>query len=186
MGIPQSSLEKINIHELTRKAASGEVAAFEQLYQLFFPRISRFVSFRVAHRESAEDVISGIFIKAWESLQGGSSIASFHAWIYTVARNAIIDYYRGKREFIDLTELENYLEYDDNVVDAVNLDYETREFLQALSALKPDQQQVIRLKFVEDLDNEEIAAVTGKSSGAIRVIQHRAITALKKLIKPRS
>lgn len=170
-------------HTLVSRSAQGDRKAYEALYAEYFPKISRFVAFRVSHRETAEDLVADIFIKAWESLQGSSEISSFPKWIFTIARNRVIDHYRTKKSPVDLFELENLLEYEDKIVDTLDLDIASRKFLQVLDKLSFDQQQVIRLKFLEDLENEEIAAITEKTPGTIRVIQHRAITALRKLLK---
>lgn len=175
--------DKARIDALTSLAAAGDQKAYESLYQEYFPKISRFVSFRVSHKETAEDLVAEIFVKAWESLQANREISSFPKWLFTISRNRVIDHYRTKKSTADLFELENLLEYEDNIVNAIDLDIASREFLQALDRLKPDQQQVIRLKFLEDLENEEIGAIIDKSPGTIRVIQHRAICALKKLVK---
>ncbi|MCL5436091.1 MAG: RNA polymerase sigma factor [Patescibacteria group bacterium] len=169
--------------QLVSLASAGDQKAYESLYREFFPKISRFVNYRVSHRETAEDLVAEIFVKAWQSLQGSSEVSSFPKWIFTIARNRVIDHYRTKRPTADLFELENLLEYEDNIVNTIDLDIASRQFLEILDELPSDQQQVIRLKFLEDLANEEIAAIIDKTPGTIRVIQHRAIGALKKLLK---
>ncbi|OGE81067.1 MAG: hypothetical protein A2826_00695 [Candidatus Doudnabacteria bacterium RIFCSPHIGHO2_01_FULL_43_23] len=175
--------EKLNnTDQLARAASKGDESAFMALYQDFFPKISRFVGVRVSHKQTTEDLTAEIFVKAWQYLQSEERIASFSSWIFTVARNRVIDYYRTKKSFSDIFELENLLEYEDNIVEAIDLGIASKEFLQVLGSLTDDQQQVIRLKFLEGLDNEEISAIIDKSSGSIRVIQHRAITSLKKLL----
>lgn len=176
--------EKLNnTDQLARAAGKGNQEAFSALYTDFFPKISRFVILRVSHRETAEDLTAEIFVKTWESLQKKEErIASFSSWIFTVARNRIIDYYRTKKSFADLFELENLIEYEDNIVEVMDLEIASKEFLGVLDKLTDDQRQIIRLKFLEGLDNEEIGAIIEKSSGAIRVIQHRAIITLKKLL----
>ncbi len=171
---------KFNIDALVAEASAGNEQAYARLYSEYFPKISRFVAYRVSHKETAEDLVAEIFIKAWETLQGSNEISSFNAWIFTIARNKVIDHYRTKKEFTDLFELENLIEYEDGIVEAIDLDIASKKFLQAAEYLAPDQQQVVRLKFLEDLNNEEIAAIMDKTPGTIRVIQHRALTALKK------
>jgi len=181
--IRQSPGKLNNTDQLARAASRGDEDAFGALYTQFFPRISRFVILRVSHKQITEDLVAEIFVKAWENLQKEENITSFTAWIFTVARNRIIDHYRTKKTFADIFELENLIEYEDNVVEAIDLDIASKEFLQVLDQLTKDQQQVIRLKFLEDLDNEEIGAIMEKPAGSIRVIQHRAIISLKTLLK---
>lgn len=180
--ISNNSVKPNNVDQLVRAAQAGDRLAYEAIYHEFFPKISRFVGFRVNNRETAEDLIADIFVKAWEKLQGQDVIVSFSSWIFTIARNSVIDHYRTKKSFADLAELENLIEYEDNVINAIDLDIASKEFLKALETLNPDQQQVIRLKFLDDLENEEISTILEKPVGTIRVIQHRAILSLKNQI----
>lgn len=177
--------EKHALHTLTRAASQGDKGAYETLYNAFFPKIARFVAFRISHKETAEDLVADIFVKAWEYLQQSQEINSFGSWIFTIARNKIIDYYRTKKAVTDLVEIENLLHYNDRITEGLDLDFQTKEFLALLPHLSPDQQQVMRLKFFEDLNNDEIGAIMGKTSGTIRVIQHRAIIFLQKRISRR-
>jgi RNA polymerase sigma-70 factor (ECF subfamily) len=145
-------------------------------------KIYRFIYFRVSHKEVAEDLAEEVFIKAFAGLSKLQDTRSFEGWLYQIARNQVIDYYRSKKQTVALDEIENTLEYEENIVDVVNLQQQQKIFLKLLRELAPEQQIVIKLKFLEDLENPEIAALLHKSEGAIRVIQHRAITKLKELL----
>jgi len=171
------------IKALVAESGAGDKNAYEALYHEYFPKISRFVGYRINDKETAEDLTAEIFLKIWENLQTPTQIDSFNSWIFTVARNKIIDYYRTKKVTSNLFELENQLEYEDNIINAIDLDIASRKCLRHLDKLSADQQEIIRLKFFEDLENDEIGAITDKSPGTIRVIQHRAIIALKKYLK---
>ena len=171
-----------NLDSLVSAAACGDQKAYEMLFNEFFPKISRFVALRVENRPVAEDLTADIFVKVWETLQEKQEVSSFYNWIFTIARNKIIDHWRTKKTYSDIFELENLLEYEDNVVEAIDLTIASKKFLQVLDQLSADQQQVIRLKFLENLDNAEIAAIMDKTPGTIRVIQHRAICELKNLL----
>lgn len=177
MAKSQSANPELEI--LIKKALQKDESAFSQIYDLYFDKVYRFVFFRVNHREVAEDLVAETFIRVWGKLTEIQGPANFNGWIYQIARNLVIDYYRSKRPTADLTELENVLEYDDNILEKTNFGYQQREFLEALKQLSSDQQIVIKMKFFDDLDNDEIAKVLNKSEGAIRVIQHRAIQELK-------
>lgn len=168
---------------LVSKAKSGDEAAFGQIYDLFSERIYVFIFYRVNHRQVAEDIASETFTRVWDKISAIQSASSFQAWIYQIARNLIIDYYRSKRATIDLSELENVLEYEENILDKANFGFDQKAFLVALKELSPDQQLVIKLKFLEERENNEIAKMLGKTEGAIRVIQHRAILELKKFFE---
>lgn len=171
-----------NLEALVKRACKGDEIAFGRIYDLYFDKVYRFVYFRVNHREAAQDLVSEVFIKAWDKMSRIQEVAAFNAWIFQIARNLVIDYYRSRKPNIDLALLENVLEYEDNMVDRANLSFQQKAFLDRLKHLTNEQQLVIKMKFLEELDNADIARILGKTEGAIRVIQHRAIAELKKLI----
>jgi RNA polymerase sigma-70 factor (ECF subfamily) len=168
---------------LFARAKTGEEAAFGEIYNLFFKKIYRFIFFRVGHKEVAEDLAEEVFLKAFTKIASINESSAFEGWLYQIARNLVIDYYRQKKSTVALEEIENTLEYETNVVDVVNLQKQQKIFLKLLKELGAEQQVVIKLKFFEELENSEIAELLGKNEGAIRVIQHRAIIKLQELIK---
>ncbi len=170
------------LESLLEDAKNGSDAAFSKLYDLYFDKIFRFAFYRVSHKEVAEDITEEVFIRAFTSLSSLGKASSFESWLYQIARNRIIDYYRAKKLLLPIDDLENTLEYETNVIDSVNLKFDQKVFLKVLRELPNDQQTIIRLKFYEDLSNSEIADITGKTEGSIRVIQHRALAKLKELI----
>lgn len=165
------------------KAKKGEDAAFGEIYNLFFKKIYHFIFFRVGHKEIAEDLAEEVFLKAFTKIASVNEDSAFEGWLYQIARNLVIDYYRQKKSIVALEEIENTLEYETNIVDVVNLQEQQKVFLKLLKELGAEQQVVIKLKFLEDLENSEIAELLHKNEGAIRVIQHRAIIKLQELIK---
>jgi RNA polymerase sigma-70 factor (ECF subfamily) len=165
-----------------QKAQSGDQEAFGRIYDHFADKIYRFIYFRVGHQQVAEDVLSDTFVKSWEKINQINSPSALSGWLYQIAKNNIIDYYRLKKELVTLSEVEEFLIDEANPVDSVNLNLEQNNILNVLNQLPQDQQQVIKYRFFEDLSNEEIAYVMGKSEGAIRVLQHRAINKLKELL----
>lgn len=171
------------LQSLLSRAKAGEQAAFGQIYDHFFKKIYTFIYFRVGHKEVAEDLTEDVFLKAFGKIAGISKDGSLEAWLYQIARNQVIDYYREKKLTVALEEVENTLEYETNVIDIVNLERQQMIFLKLLKELGAEQQIVLKLKFLENLDNAEIAELLHKNEGAIRVIQHRAIAKLQELIK---
>ena len=165
------------------KAKLGEQAAFGEIYNLYFKKIYQFIYYRVGHKEVAEDLAEEVFLKAFTKIASVSENAAFSGWLYQIARNQVIDYYRQKKLTVNLDEIENTLEYESNVIDIVNLESQQKILIKLIKELSPEQQIVLKLKFFEDLDNPEIAEMLHKSEGSIRVIQHRGITKLQELIK---
>lgn len=171
------------LRSLILKAKAGEQAAFGQIYDHFFKKIYTFIYFRVGHKEVAEDLTEDVFLKAYSKIANISQEGSFESWIYQIARNRVTDYYREKKLVIALDEVENSLVYETNVIDIINLQKQQIIFLKLLKELGAEQQIVLKLKFLENLDNATIAELLHKNEGSIRVIQHRAIIKLQELIK---
>jgi RNA polymerase sigma-70 factor (ECF subfamily) len=170
---------------LISKAKNGNGAAFAEIYNHFFKKIYQFVYFRVGHKETAEDLAEDVFIKAFSKISSFKS-ENLEGWLYRIARNLVIDYYRQKRVNVNLEELENTLVYESSLIEEANLKDQQGVLLKLLKELSNEQQVVIKMKFFEDLDNDEIAEILEKTEGAIRVIQHRAIAKLKELIDKNS
>lgn len=178
----QAHSNEIISEHILRQAQAGTTEAMAVLYNHYFERIYRFIYYRVSHKETAEDLTEEVFVKVFDKLKDLEQLAAFEGWLFQIARNKVIDYYRSKKQTVALEDVENTLEYETNIVDIVNLKTEQIVFIKLLKELSDEQQQVIKLKFLEDIDNSIIAEMMNKTEGAIRVIQHRAITRLKELI----
>jgi RNA polymerase sigma-70 factor (ECF subfamily) len=175
-------------HEIDKafeKAQKLDREAFGLIYDHFSEKLYKFIYFRVGHKELAEDILADTFVKAWTRIQQVDSAKAFRSWLYQIAKNNIIDYYRVKKVTVDLEEVVDILVDATSPVDEVNLIIEQRIVLELIELLPPDQKEIIRYKFFEDLENIEIAQIMGKSEGTIRVIQHRAINKLKELLNKR-
>jgi RNA polymerase sigma-70 factor, ECF subfamily len=167
--------------DLVIAAKSGDERAFGQLYDFYFEKIFRFIYYRVSHKETAEDLTEDVFVKAFLRVSTVKP-ESFTGWLYSIAKNIVIDHYRQKKVVLDLTELESILESDQNVSEEINTVMEQKLFMQMLRKLTPEQQIIIKLKFIEGLENDEISELIAKSEGSIRVAQHRAIQRLQELL----
>lgn len=171
----------LELKQTLRNCQNGDTENFARLYDEFAEKLYRFVFFRVGHKEVAEDIITDTFTKAWQKISQVNSPEALSGWFYQIARNNVIDYYRIKKDFIPLEEVEDFLEDAVNPVDTASLSLDEANLLKLMKSLSPEQHAVIKYKFFENLSNEEIAQILNKTEGAIRVIQHRAITKLKEL-----
>jgi len=168
--------------QLVRQAKAGDSDAFGKLYDAYLERIYRFIYFRVEDQQTAEDISSQVFLKAWENLGrfqiGGTP---FLAWLYTIAHNAVIDHYRTRKVTAALDDVRlsdpGHAEWVENGID---FSVEMQSVKGALSTLTDDQRQVLLLKFIDEMSNEEIARHLGKREGAIRALQMRGLKALAK------
>ena len=172
------------LKQFLKQAQSGDSQAFGRIYDEFADKLYRFIFFRVGHREIAEDVLSDTFVKSWQKIHQINSPKSLSAWLYQIARNNIIDYYRLKKESVALEEIADTLEDAVNPIEIINATMQQKKILDVLNQLPTEQRQVIQYRFFEDLSNEEIAFILNKTEGAIRVIQHRAIIRMKELLNP--
>lgn len=168
--------------KLVKKAQNGEAAAFGRLYDEYIEPIYRFVYLKVSHKADAEDITQQVFLNAWQNVGNYRSQGfPFSSWLYKIAHNAVIDYYRIKssRPHIEFeTAAEIAAETDiDNEIDK---NFELMLIKNAIQKLPPDQQNIVIMKFVEELSNKEVAKILDKTEGAIRVVQHRALKQLKK------
>ncbi len=170
--------------EIIKKAQAGEAGAFGDIYDKYLPRIYRFIFVKVSRKEDAEDLSHQVFLSAWQNIQSFQFQGfPFSSWLYKIAWNAVIDHYRTRKpeESIE-TIAENALSESPNFIKEIDIEIEIKIIRQAILKLEEDQQNVIIMKFVNELSNKEIAGVLGKSEGAIRVIQHRALKQLREHI----
>jgi RNA polymerase sigma-70 factor (ECF subfamily) len=169
------------IAKLVDKAARGDFEAFGQLYSIYLDRIYRYVLYQVKDRMTAEDITEEVFIKAWKSVVSCKGKGqTFSAWIYRIAHNHIINTLRDVRKYTSI-EMENITELDNPNLE-IEMTLDQQELLDAVAELPQNQGQVITLKFVEGLDNREIGRIMGKSEGAVRILQLRALTTLRQKI----
>ena len=173
--------------ELVKRAIKRDSAAFGTLYEVHLDRIYRYVFYRVGSTSEAEDLTEQVFLKAWEAIDRYEPRgAPFAAWLYRLAHNLVVDHYRGKRATTSLDEVSEADDVGVDVMEAVEGRLEVDEVRAALAKLNPDYQQMIVLRFVEGLSHAEAAKIIGKSEGAARVIQHRALQALARAIEDRT
>ncbi len=168
---------------LVEQAKSGDAEAFGQLYDAFVDRVYRFIFFRVTDIEVAEDLTAQVFLKAWENIRRYRPHGPFLAWLYAIARNSVIDNYRTRKQTVSLDEAAPLAGHDEKLDDQVELQFEMQTLQAAMQHLTEEQQEVVTLKFIADYDTTEIADRMGKSEGAIRALQMRALQALARVMK---
>jgi len=168
---------------LVEQAKSGNAEAFGELYDAFIDRVYRFIFFRVTYVEVAEDLTSQDLLKAFENMHRYRPQGPFLAWLYAIARNSVIDNYRTRKQTVSLDEAAPLAGHDEKLDDQVELHFEMHALQAAMQHLTEEQQEVVTLKFIADYDTTEIAQRMGKSEGAIRALQMRALQALARVMK---
>lgn len=171
--------------ELVRLAQEGGAEAFGQLYERYSPAVFRFIYAHVDDRLDAEDLTEDVFVRVWRSLPGYRHQGiPFVAYVFRIARNRLIDYYRRSTRSKQDVSLEETLVGDDrpDPSQLVSNGIEHQEIQTLLLELREDYRTVLTLRFMGDLSPDETAEVMGRTSGAVRVLQHRALAALRKLM----
>lgn len=190
--IPEMALtkkEQREIEKLVRRAQNDDAEAFGRLYDRFVVPIYRYIYYRVS-RDEAEDLAENVFLRAWEKRVSYSkkSGSTFGSWLFRIAHNLVVDHYRvnSKTQTVELSDEMPLASGAPGPAEKLENKFERIELVRALRHLPEIQQQVLVLKFVNDLDNSEIAAIVEKSVGAVRVIQFRALNRLKILLDKNS
>jgi RNA polymerase sigma-70 factor, ECF subfamily len=168
-----------------RVVADHDADAFGELYDRFLERVYRDLFFRTGSHPEAEDLTEQVFLKAWEAIgryrwQG----RPFLAWLYRLAHNAHIDHVRAQRPTTSLNNDQRPIDVASPTAStdlARTLDAEVLS--NALNELTVEQHQVIVMKFIEGLDNEQIAQAMDKREGAIRALQMRALMSLRRVLE---
>jgi RNA polymerase sigma-70 factor (ECF subfamily) len=165
---------------LGRAAASGDVAALGHLFDELLVPIYRYIALRVHRREDAEDLTQLVFeriVVALPRYRPGRS--PFAAWVFRIARNAVIDHVRRERPMEQLDSSHD-LPHGDEVEEISLRGEQIRELRRAIASLTLDQQEAIVLRFVAGLSAEEAARVMGRRAGTVRGLTFRAIGALRR------
>lgn len=177
-GQPRSSGDRSDEKEIVERA-KHDPSAFAELYERHFPRIYRFVYSRVRDATVAEDVTSEVFMKALAGIGRYRDRGwPFSSWLYQIAANTIVDRFRTLHPAEDIDQ-QFGLSDDSSVEEDATRRDDVRRIGSLVQALPAPQRTALVLKFQEDMAVEDIAAVMGKSSGAVRVIIHRAIATIR-------
>lgn len=172
--------------QIIAQAVSGDSVAFGLLYDHYHPQIYRFVLVKVGRVHEAEDITHHVFLNAWVNIAGYKHRGfPFSSWLYRIARNAIIDHYRTAKQDVSLDD-DVHLSFADIVsvdtVSAIDARLDFEKVRGAIKKLKPEYQDIIIMRFIEDMSIKDIATIIEKSEGAVKLLQHRAISQLKQLL----
>ena len=181
--MPESTVPQDGEKSLLARAVDGDEAAFTQLYDQHFYRIYRHVCYRVGQTQDAEDLTQQVFLQAWRGLKTYQSTRSpFIAWLLTIAHNVVVTFYRRHRTVHSLEAAAIDWPSADQMEAGAELRLEHVRVRRAMRLLRPEHQQVLIMRFLEDLGHRDIAAVLGRSEANVRVIQHRALQELRRVL----
>jgi RNA polymerase sigma-70 factor, ECF subfamily len=175
-----AELTEVDLEALVRRARAGDHGALGELYDRFRDRVARFATGRLGDPEKAEDVTSETFEGVLRGLPGYRPGTDFEAWLFTIAHRRVADHFRrrARRREVDLDEARRAAAAS-GPEDAVLAAERRAEVAVAFRRLRPDQQEVLALRVLGGLSAAQVAKVVGKSEGAVRVAQHRALLDLR-------
>ena len=171
--------------ELLQQAWRFEEQALAAIYDRFSPGLYRYAWRLLGDVHLAEECVAETFSRFLHALQGGRGPQEYlQAYLYRVAHNWITDYYRRRTPPALPLDIELRAGTEADPQHAAAQTFEVARMRSALALLTPDQRQVVMLKYLEDMSNEEVARTVGKPVGAVKALQHRALAARRRLLVP--
>jgi RNA polymerase sigma-70 factor, ECF subfamily len=183
----QRSVELKREQGLIRAAQNGSEQALGEIYDAYVDKIYRYLLYRVDCAETAQDLTAEVFLRVVEGLGGYQDRdVPVLAWLYRIAYARLIDYYRdtnriGKQQSIETIDVSQ----DDDLDGVLMSAYHQETVREALRLLTAEQQQVVQLRFMEGYSLQQTADALGKTIGAVKVLQHRALEALSRVLNKR-
>lgn len=181
----EDEAEASRLIALVELARAGDTEAFGLLYDHYHPQVYRFLYYRVGSQALAEDLTSDTFFRALRSMssfrwQG----KDFGAWLMTIARNLTTDHYKSGRNRLEMTteDMSPHDSATEGPESAVLASLTNEALMEAMGQLPPEQQECLVMRFLQGLSIAETAQVMGRSDGAIKQLQLRAVRNLAKLM----
>ncbi|MCS7220513.1 MAG: sigma-70 family RNA polymerase sigma factor [Anaerolineae bacterium] len=170
---------------LFTQAKAFDPAALSAIYDRYESRIYSYIYHRVGDPHVAEDLTAQVFLRVLEAIQNENAWrSSFSGWLYRIAHNLVIDHYRhqARLNHISLDEAPSILAENADPEQAAERQLQGEQLRQAINRLTEEQAQIVSLRFLEGLSITEVAEITGKTEGAVKALQYRAIIALRRLL----
>jgi RNA polymerase sigma-70 factor (ECF subfamily) len=176
-------LEAISDQTVIENAIKGDQEAFSILYERYVVRIYNYIYYRVGNTHDAEDITARVFYRAMGGISRYDNRGvPFSAWLYRIAHNLVANWYRdnARKKEVSLEEVGQFQQRSEHLESVMVQTQENEKLIKAIRSLPPDRQQLIILKLVEDLSNQEIGQIMGKSEGAVKSLYHRTLLSLRK------
>ena len=178
------SVTGAEIRRLVERAQAGDRNALEELYLIHFDRIYSYLHMTVGNRHDAEDLTTQTFLRMLESIgKFRFQAAPFSAWLFRIAHNLSMDHFRANRRWQPEEDVpEPHGSEERSAEDEAFHSIGRKSLLELIDTLSQEQQQVLTLKFVFSFSNGEAATILGKTEGAVKSLQHRALVSLQKQV----
>jgi RNA polymerase sigma-70 factor (ECF subfamily) len=172
--------------QLLADAFHYDDAALSELYDRYDLKIYTYIYRRIGDQTLAEDLTAQVFLKMLEAIRNRKAWhSSFSGWLYRIAHNLVIDYYRQRDHHIQVSLDDEPLlpALDDNPVQTIELKLDVERLRAAVAHLTDEQAQVISLRFLEGYSINEVAEMMNKTEGSIKALQYRAVANLRQLLQ---
>lgn len=183
LGATPARLKETHAENDEALAVRGDADSFVSLYRKHLRPVYNYLYARLGSREAAEDVTSVTFERAWSSIHRYRSVSSFRGWLFTIAHRALADHYRSRQAppSVPMDTLADVL-LDPTLgpEERALLAEQVRQVLRIVATLRPEQQEVIGLRFMAELRYSEIAQVLGKGEAAVKMIAYRALEEIRR------
>lgn len=166
--------------------ARQDPGAFGELYERHVTSIYRYVYYRVGNAEDAEDLTARVFMRALKHVHNYNDRGvPFTAWLYRIAHNVVANFHRdnSRHPSVPLDEVELHGAHHDDADSSIDGQRDRERLLRAIRLLTEDRQQLVVLKFVEQLQNAEIGQIMNRSEGAIKSLYHRTLVQLREVLE---
>ena len=168
--------------ELISMATTGDSEAFGALYEKYIDQIYNYIYYRTSNGKDAEDLCSRVFIRALHHIERYEDRGyPFSAWLYRIAHNLVVNWYRDKEKSEEISLNEQYPPptMDGSVEEQIEKEDDKDSLLRVLTNLPEDRKELLILKHVEGLTNFEIGQIMDRTEGAIKALYHRTLESLR-------
>ena len=171
-----------NEEEVLTKASQGDHDAFGKLYERYVERIFNYVYYRTGNQHDAEDLTARVFQRAMNHIRNYTDRGvPFSAWLYRIAHNLVANWHRdrSRKQEVPIDDIPILPSKGDHPEKNLVRSQEEEALLRMIRKLPPERQNLLILKFVENLSNAEIGAIMNRSEGAVKSLYHRTLLALR-------
>ena len=178
------SKDKIpDLSALVEKSKKGDTQAFGEIYDALVKPVYRYIFYRV-DQDVAEDLTEETFLKVWQNLKKYKKGKNpFSSWVFRISHNLICDHYRQHQTVAEIDDQMADTKDFSDPVRLTNMKLNQVKLRNAIMELPENYQQIISLKYINELENSEIALTVGKSEGAVRTLQSRALAQLRTILE---
>lgn len=176
--------------KLLKRLKNGDEESFRKIYDFFVDRIYKYVFLKIGSKEKTEEIVQDVFLKFWRFAKDEENkVSDLSAFIYSIARSMIADHYRNEGKVDAVVSFEETIITEEEIVsesvlsEEIDISIDLEKVGAALTKLSQVYQDLIIMKYIEEMSNKEIAEILGKEEGNIRVLAHRAIKQLRAILR---